>query len=227
MSRKIHIFIAGDSTAATKQPDRKPETGWGEKIAAYCSDRVEVCNLAVNGRSSKSFIDEGRLQNILNMAAEGDCLLIQFGHNDEKESFKLHTDPYTTYQSTLSVYIEKARNQGMFPVLLTPVHRRHFLLQGELQNTHGAYPAAMRELAKRLCVPLIDVAAISKAYFETLGPEKSKELFLWAEPGESPNYPEGVQDDTHFNENGACQIAGIIAKELKEQKIEPVYEFIK
>jgi lysophospholipase L1-like esterase len=227
MSTGMRLFIAGDSTAATKQADRKPETGWGEKIAVFFPNEVEVCNFAANGRSSKSFINEGRLQNILDTAGEGDCLFIQFGHNDEKDSAELNTDPYTTYQSNLSIYIDKARDQDMFPILLTPVQRRHFLEHGKLQNTHRNYPDAMRKLAKQLSVPLIDMTAISGEYFEKLGPDKSKELFLWANPGECPNYPNGVQDDTHFNENGAIQIARLIVEDIRRQKIHHIWEFIK
>lgn len=227
MPRKVHIFIAGDSTAATKQANRRPETGWGEKIEEFFTDEAEICNFAVNGRSSKSFINEGRLQNILNAAVQGDCLFIQFGHNDEKEALELHTDPYTTYQDTLAIYVEKARKQGVIPVLLTPICRRHFSEHGKLQDTHEDYPAAMRKLAIQLNVPLIDMTGISKTFLEKLGPKNSRELFLWGKPGEFPNYPQGVQDDTHFNDNGACWFAKIIAKALKEQKVKPVYRLIR
>lgn len=226
MPRRIHIFIAGDSTAATKQANRKPETGWGEKIEAFLTDEVEVCNFAVNGRSSKSFINEGRLQSILEAAAQGDCLFIQFGHNDEKEALELHTDPYTTYQDTLAAYVKKARMQGVAPVLLTPICRRCFSENGKLRDTHGEYPLAMRKLAIRLHVPLIDMTGISKALLEKLGSENSRELFLWGKPGEFPNYPQGIQDDTHFNDNGARQFAKLIVGELKKQKVDPVYRLV-
>lgn len=227
MGRKINIFIAGDSTAAQKLPGKKPETGWGEKIAALFSDKVLFQNFATNGRSTKSFIDEGKLQKIRELMCKGDYLFIQFGHNDEKEAPERHTDPYTTYQSNLIEYIESARRLGATPILLTPIQRRSFDENGIIQETHGEYPAAMKQTAAQCNVPLIDLCGSSKAFFEELGPEQTKKIFLWVKPGESPNYPEGVQDNTHFCENGAAKMAELIAQGIRQQNIAGLCELLR
>ena len=226
MDRKTCIFIAGDSTAAQKLPEKKPETGWGEKIVEFFSDKVLFQNFAVNGRSTKSFMDEGKLHKILETICKGDYLFIQFGHNDEKEAPERHTDPYTTYQSNLTEYIESARKLGATPILLTPIQRRSFDESGIIQETHGEYPAAMKETAEQLHVPLIDLCGSSKTFFEKLGPEQTKKVFLWVKPGESPNYPEGVQDNTHFCEHGATEIARLVIQGIKEAQL-PLAKFIR
>lgn len=226
MDKKIKVFIAGDSTAATKTPDKKPETGWGEKITEFFSNHVEFLNFALNGRSSKSFIDEGHLQKIANLISSGDFLFIQFGHNDEKADPELHTDAFSTYKSYLKKYIDVARNANAVPVLLTSIHRRNFNKDGIIQDTHGDYPIAMRELAIDSDVILIDMSKKSRLLFNKLGPEKTKEIFLWLAPNESANYPEGVQDNTHFNENGAKEIATLVVENIIENKISSLNELV-
>lgn len=225
--KKIKVFIAGDSTAATKMEDKRPETGWGEKISNFFTDEVEFFNHAVNGRSTKSFMDEGRLQNIEKEIGSGDFLFIEFGHNDEKPQEDRHTDPFTTYKANLLKYIDVARKAGATPVLLTPTQRRSFGEDGKLQNTHGDYPKAMMELAKEFNVKLIDITAKTTVLYEKLGDEASKKLFLWVSKGESPNYPEGVSDNTHFCDNGATEIARLVFQGIVEENIEPLVKFIK
>jgi lysophospholipase L1-like esterase len=227
LDKKIKVFIAGDSTAATKLPEKKPETGWGEMIPGYFTEAVEFHNFAVNGRSSKSFIAEGHLQKIEDLIGEGDFLFIEFGHNDEKTDEERHTDPFTTYKEYLTKYIEVARNSAAQPVLLTSIQRRSFDENGIIQDTHGDYLVAMRELAKELNVPLIDMSEKSKPFFEELGPEKTKEIFLWVKPGETPNYPEGVEDNTHFSEKGAKEMARFVVEGILEEQIKPLVNFIK
>lgn len=227
MNKSINIFIAGDSTAATKQEDKRPETGWGEMLPEFFNEGVEFSNIAANGRSTKSFIDEGRLQKILDSIGVGDFLLIQFAHNDEKPKLDRHTDPFTTYKENLTKYINGAREHGATPVLLTPVCRRSFEDDGKIKNTHGDYPTAMEELAKELNVPLLDIGQKSKVLFEKLGTEGTKKIFLWVKKGESPNYPEGVEDNTHFCTNGAKEIAKLIAEELVKKEIKPLCNLIK
>jgi lysophospholipase L1-like esterase len=227
LNKKIKVFIAGDSTAATKLPEKRPETGWGQMIPEFFPENVEFLNFAVNGRSSKSFIDEGHLQKILDLIGSGDFLFIQFGHNDAKTEMERHTDPFTTYKSYLTKYIEGARTAGAHPVLLTPIHRRFFDENGKIQDTHGNYLIAMRELASELNVPLIDMSKKSTLFFEKLGPEKTKKIFLWLQPGESVNYPEGIQDNTHFSELGAKEIARLVVEGIIEKQLKPLCEFVK
>ncbi len=213
---KVAAFIAGDSTACNYEPSRAPRAGWGQMIGRFFDpDYVSIQNLAVSGRSSMSFINEGVLAKILAEIKPGDYLLIQFGHNDAKiEDPARYTDP-ETYQSYLAQYVTGARKAGANPVLITPVNRRNFE-KGRLVLTHGAYPGAMTALAKGQNVPLIDLTEGSRVLFEGLGEENTKKLFLWLKPGASVNYPEGVQDDTHFSEQGATEIAKLIVREIKE-----------
>lgn len=212
----MNIFIAGDSTASNKAIDKKPEMGWGEALDKFFSNEVSIKNHATNGRSSKSFIDEGRLNTILAEIKEHDYLFIQFGHNDQKDDEERFTDPYTTYKDYLTQYIEGAREKGAIPILLTSICRRDFISDGTLKNTHGAYPDAMKELAKEQNVPLIDMTIKTKIFFESLGEEKTKEIFLWLAPGEHENYPNGVEDNTHLHEKGALAVAQLVVEGIEE-----------
>ncbi|MNC37511.1 Rhamnogalacturonan acetylesterase RhgT [compost metagenome] len=227
MSRKVTIFIAGDSTAATKQPDKKPETGWGERLPDFFTEQVEFDNKATNGRSSKSFISEGRLQQIADSIQEGDYFFIQFGHNDEKPKEDLYTEPSTTYKAHLTQYIEVARKAGAFPVLLNSIHRRAFDEAGKIKDSHGSYPAAVRELAAELKAPCIDMTERSRKLLEETGEAASKDFFLWLTPGEHPNYPDGVEDNTHFSENGAKEMAKLVADGIKELQLQPLAGLLK
>ncbi|MGE5605913.1 MAG: rhamnogalacturonan acetylesterase [Bacteroidota bacterium] len=223
---KITVFIAGDSTACDYEPSRAPRAGWGQMIGRFFDqNRVAIVNRAISGRSSLSFINEGALDGILADIKSGDYLLIQFGHNDaKKEDPTRYADP-DTYQTYLSQYVNGARQAGANPVLITPVNRRSFE-KGRLVPTHGLYPGAMITLAKEENVPLVDLTEQSRVLFEALGEEKTKELFLWLKPGESVNYPEGVQDDTHFAEKGAVEIAKLIVQGIKELNL-PLAKYIR
>ncbi|HEY9330061.1 MAG TPA: rhamnogalacturonan acetylesterase [Streptomyces sp.] len=214
------VHIAGDSTAAQKYADAAPETGWGMALPFFLGRTLTVANYAMNGRSSKSFIDEGRLAALLEEVRGGDLLLIQFGHNDEKtEDPARGTDPYTTYQDYLRQYVNGARSRGARPVLLTPVERRRFADDGTAKPTHGAYPAAMRALAAEERVPLLDLQALTLARWQELGPDGTLEYFNWLEPGQSPNYPDGRQDNTHFQPRGAIEAARLVARALVAGKV--------
>ncbi|BFP54482.1 rhamnogalacturonan acetylesterase [Streptomyces sp. CMC78] len=209
------LHIAGDSTAATKSADAAPETGWGMALPFFLARHLRVANHAVNGRSSKSFIDEGRLAALLGGVRPGDLLLIQFGHNDEKtEDPARGTDPATTYRAYLREYVRGARARRARPVLLTSVERRRFGPDGTARPTHGEYPAAMRALAAEEGVPLLDIQALSLARWQRLGPDGTLPLFLWLKPGESPNHPDGAQDNTHFRPPGAVETARMTARAL-------------
>ncbi|MER5677829.1 rhamnogalacturonan acetylesterase [Streptomyces sp. NPDC002238] len=213
------LHIAGDSTAAQKYADATPETGWGMALPFFLGRSLRVANHAVNGRSSKSFIDEGRLTVLLDGVRPDDLVLIQFGHNDEKtEDPARGTDPYTTYQAYLRQYVEGARARRAEPVLITPVERRRFAEDGTAKPTHGAYPAAMRALASEEGVTLLDLQALSLARWQRLGPDGTLPYFNWLEPGESPNYPDGKQDNTHFRPDGAVDVARTTARALLDAR---------
>ncbi|KPC81779.1 MULTISPECIES: rhamnogalacturonan acetylesterase [Streptomyces] len=214
------LHIAGDSTAAQKYAGAAPETGWGMALPFFLGRTLDVANHAMNGRSSKSFIDEGRLAVLLDGVRPGDVVLIQFGHNDEKtEDPARGTDPYTTYQEYLRQYVKGARDRRAEPVLITPVERRRFDGAGTAKPTHGEYPAAMRALAAEESVTLLDVQALSLARWQELGPDGTEAYFNWLEPGESPNYPDGKQDNTHFRPDGAVDVARTTARALLHERV--------
>ncbi|MEV3991649.1 rhamnogalacturonan acetylesterase [Streptomyces sp. NPDC049837] len=203
--RNRTVWIAGDSTAAQKYADAAPETGWGMALPFFLTARLSVANHAVNGRSSKSFIDEGRLDALLGEVCSGDLLLVQFGHNDQKAADPArYTEPWTTYREHLLRYVAGARARGARPVLLTPVERRRFDAGGNAVPTHGEYPAAMRALAAEEGVPLVDVQAASLAEWQKLGPEPSKAYFT---------------DNTHFTPRGAIEVARLVAAGLRERGV--------
>jgi lysophospholipase L1-like esterase len=205
------LYIAGDSTAAQKYTDVAPETGWGMALPFFLHKDRPVANHAVNGRSSKSFVDEGRLGVILRQIQPGDFLLIQFGHNDAKVSDPArYTEPWTTYQDHLRMYIDGARARGARPVLATSVERRKFDAAGKALSTHGEYPAAMRALAKEEQVTLLDIQALSIALWQRLGVEETKKYFNWTAT---------EQDNTHFNPPGAIAVARLVVRELLRTRV--------
>ncbi|MFJ9960651.1 rhamnogalacturonan acetylesterase [Streptomyces avermitilis] len=209
--RRRTLHIAGDSTAAQKYADAAPETGWGMALPFFLREDVEISNHAVNGRSSKSFIDEGRLDVILEVIRPGDLLLIQFGHNDEKSADPTrYTEPWTTYQDHLRQYVDGARARGARPVLATPVERRKFDADGNAVPTHGDYPAAMRALAEDELVALLDIQALSIALWQKLGVEETKKYFNWTAT---------EQDNTHFNPPGAIAVARLVAAGLLHRRV--------
>jgi lysophospholipase L1-like esterase len=218
--KPITVYLAGDSTVSDYSSSLAPRAGWGQVLNQFFDNQVVVKNEATPSRSSKSFIDEGRLDTILNEIEKGDYLFIQFGHNDEKiKDPNRYTEPYSTYKNYLKQYIDGARAKQAIPVLVTPVERRYFTVDGDLSRTHGDYPAAMKELGLEEHVPVIDLTAKSHALFQKLGPKSTKEVFLCLDAHENGNYPNGVQDNTHFQKTGAKMIAQLVIDGIKESNL--------
>ena len=217
-SRKFTIYTIGDSTMASKNPDVYPETGWCQVLDDYLEKEITVSNHAVNGRSSKSFIDEMRWQVVLDSLQDGDIVFIQFGHNDEKDyDTTRYTTPFGTYTGNLKRFVLESRAKGAVPVLFTSIARRRFGEDGKLTKTHGDYPDATRRVAKDLNVPLIDLEKLTEEWIGPLGDEASKQFFLWTEP--DSRYPEGRKDDTHLSEKGAREVARLALKESIYQNL--------
>lgn len=210
------IFWAADSTVQNNDVITYPQTGIGQVFPMYVKEGVYVLNHAKNGRSTKSFIDEGRLEAIEQEIGEGDFLFIQFGHNDEKqEDSTRYTEPFLTYIENLEKYIDAARKHGASPVLITPIERRHFDENKKLmESMHTDYAAGMKKAAEKNQVPFIDLLTMSRAALTKAGEEESRKWYMFFDAGIYENYPDGKQDNTHLRYEGALLYAGLIAKGL-------------
>jgi lysophospholipase L1-like esterase len=222
----VTVFLAGDSTVTDQSAEGYPYAGWGQMLPHCFNASAAVSNHAMSGRSSKSFIDEGRLEAILQVIRPNDYLFIQFGHNDQKPDAERRTEPETTYKQYLKKYIDAARERGAYPVLITPVHRRNFNESGRIVSTHGDYLQAIIDLGAAEDVPVIDLADKTRLLYEYYGEERSKRLFLWAVPGEFPKHPTGASDNTHFQEYGAIQVAKLVAEGIREVQLNPLMLFL-
>ena len=216
---KITIYLIGDSTMADKEVKAYPETGWGMPFHYFFDSTVTVDNRAKNGRSTRSFIAEDRWQPVVDNLREGDYVLIQFGHNDEVPTKKTYTTP-GDFTANLEKFVNESRSKKAIPVLITPVARRKFDSTGKIEETHAAYTQLVKDVAVKLHVPLIDLDKESQELVQQFGPETSKYLYNYLEPGENPHYPEGRSDDTHFSELGARKMAEIVLQEIKNLNLE-------
>jgi lysophospholipase L1-like esterase len=209
--------MIGDSTMADKPLIGTAERGWGQVFPHFFESSVVLENHARNGRSTKSFIAEGRWQTVCEKLKPGDWVFIQFGHNDaKKEDTTRYAEARTDYKKNLIRFISDARAKGANPILLTPVSRRKFDKEGKLVDTHGEYPGVVREVASEEKVSLIDVHKKSTQLLQEMGPDEAKKVFLWVKPGFFTAYPAGKEDDTHFTESGALEISRLVADGLRE-----------
>lgn len=208
------LHIAGDSISCEYPESVAPQTGWGQCIAAALGDtNIRVANHAVGGESTKSFIDSGKWQALIDGVQKGDIVFIMFGHNDEKESESRHTDPSTTYKANLTKFINETKEKGGIPILLTSVSRRFFNSDGSPKRTHGNYPQAMRELASATGTALIDMEEQTYQWLLELGPEGTVPYFVMDKRNPS------AMDNTHLTREGARVIAGMIADKMRALKI--------
>lgn len=218
--RPVTIYLAGDSTMAEKLPEKRPETGWGEMLGAHFIDgKVKIENRALNGRSTKTFISEGRWQKIIDDLKKGDFVFIQFGHNDSSKDKGERYTPPEDYMKNLVRFVGDVKAKGATPVLFTPVMRRRFDKEGKFYDTHGEYPGIVRTVAHDHDIPLIDMHKLSEALIKNYGIEGSKKLFLQLKPGENPNYPNGVDDNTHFSPLGAEEMANLAVDGIRVNKL--------
>ena len=214
---KKRIFWAGDSTVAQNTIGSYPQTGMGQTLSLYLYEDVIIYNFAKNGRSSKSFINEGILEKIKEELKEGDFLFIQFGHNDQKADEERSTKAFSTYQEYLTDYIETAKKCGAYPVLITSLYRRMFLPNGHIKDeVHFDYPDAMKQLGEKLNVPVIDLCQKSKELLENAGDDNSKKWFMHLKKGEFISHIDGLEDNTHLRYEGAVKMAGLVAQGLTE-----------
>ena len=240
--KKTTIFVIGDSTAANKDiSNGKMERGWAMVLQSYFDDNIVVDNHALNGRSSLSFLNEGRWDKVIEKMKPGDYVIIQFGHNDEKPKADRHTDPGSTFDYNLARYVRETREHGGIPVLMNCVVRRNFfvnapendddeklrtqtfkdgvkMVEGDsLIDTHGLYRVAPRDVAKRMNVHFVDANQITHDLEQGLGTEASKKLHMWFLPNTEPSEPKGKQDNTHYSIYGAHTVAKLLADALCEE----------
>lgn len=238
----ITVFMIGDSTMANKPlKDENQERGWGQMLPMMLQGKIRVDNHAVNGRSSRSFINEGQWDKVIELIRPGDYLVIEFGHNDEKPGEKRHTDPGSTFDENLRMFAQKALEKGATPILMNSIVRRNFpaniaekaedrddnppsatgptknAVEGDiLVDTHGAYLISPRTVAEELGTPFVDLNALTHCLVQSLGREKSKELFMWIPANTYKFCPDGKIDNTHLNIYGGKVVAAIAAKAIAE-----------
>jgi lysophospholipase L1-like esterase len=216
-AQKTTLYTIGDSTMANKKDsDRNPEHGWAQVLQPFFTNNILVENKAVNGRSTKSFINENRWDSIYKKLKKGDYVFIEFGHNDEKiEDSLRYTNPHTAYRYNLIRFVKESREKGAIPVLLTSIARRSFNEKGVLVPSHGDYPLETRLVAQEYKVPFIDLEYYTELLEQSYGPEKSKQLHLHFKAGENPYYDKDKNDDTHLSLKGATEIAQIVVNQIK------------
>ncbi len=213
----VTLFMIGDSTMADKPLiPANPERGWGQLLPMYFRNGLRVENHAVNGRSSKSFLDQGRWATVTNRLKPGDFVIIQFGHNDEKKNDpQRYTEPFGSFKTNLELFVRETRAHQAIPILATPVARRKFDANGKPVDTHGDYVTAVRQVAQEQQAPLLDLNRDSTELLTRLGPESSKRLYDWIPAGEFERDPKGLTDDTHFNAYGASRMCDLAVGEIE------------
>ncbi|WP_020210450.1 rhamnogalacturonan acetylesterase [Gilvimarinus chinensis] len=215
--RPVHVYLAGDSTMSIKEAKDYPETGWGVPFAYFFNESIVVDNRAKNGRSTRTFIEEGRWKGIMEGIQPGDYVIIQFGHNDQSEHKKDRYTPPADYKANLTRFITDVKSAKASPILMTPVTRRYFNEQGVIEPTHNGYDDLARQVAEQSGVFFVDMETVTRTYFTEMGDDLSKLRFMHIAPDLHPNYPIGVTDDTHFNHLGAREVAQLVLAELKKQ----------
>lgn len=204
---------------ADKPLEDNPERGWGQLLPEYFNDQIKIENHARNGRSTRSFIYEGRWDSVIHKLNKGDFVIIQFGHNDGVETKIGRHTTIQEYRYNLNKFVTDTRNKGANPILCTPIMRRRFNDEGVFYDTHGEYPDVVRDLTEELQIPLVDMHKLSKELIIEHGEERSKDIFLHIEPGVYSSLPEGRTDNTHFSEYGARLMAKLAVQEIKNQNL--------
>lgn len=209
----ITVFLCGNSTVVDQ--DNEPWASWGQMIPYFFNEQVCIANYAESGESANTFIAAKRLKKALTQIKKGDYLFMEFGHNDQKQKGP-GKGAYYSFLTSLKTFIDEARMRGAFPVLVTPTQRRSFDENGRIRDTHEDYPEAMRWLAAKENVPLIDLNEMTRTLYEALGKETSKKAFVHYPAGTYPGQVKAFADNTHFNPYGAYQIAQCVLEGIKK-----------
>ncbi len=217
------IFVVGDSTAYQYSQEQYPMAGWGQKLAEHAKPGVKIDNRALGGYSTIKFYTSGNWEKMRGELKEGDFVLIQFGHNDQKS--KNRPDNYASadiiYPAFLKQFIVEVREKRANPVLLTSIARRLYK-NGTIEQSHGKYPQVVRDVARETDTPLIDANVLTMDWLNREGkenPDNTKQYFTWCAPGEFPRYPKGLKDNSHTSVKGAEAIALMIIRDAQKQKL--------
>src|SRR5574344_1118501 len=217
------IFFCGNSTVVDQ--DNEPWASWGQMIPRFFNDSVCFANYAESGESSNTFISAKRLKKALTQMKKGDYILLEFGHNDQKQKGP-GKGAYYSFMTSLKTFIDEARARGAHPILVTPTQRRSFDERGKIKDTHEDYPEAMKWLAHKENVPLIDLHDMTRVLYEAMGVENSKKAFVHYPANTYPGQTKALEDNTHFNPYGAYQIAQCILQGIVDQKM-PLQKYIR
>jgi len=215
---KLEIFTVGDSTVQNWSPANYPKTGWGQVIHYFFNTNdVIFHNVAQGGASSKSYYDR-YWTNVLKQVKAGDLVLIEFGINDMNSKPAIHTEPLTTYKDYLVRFVQETKVKEAYPIFVVP-QQCNSLPHG---SSWGLYPAAMRQVAQSLNVPLVDLDIASAALRNEAGADYLTQFVYMTFPaGEYTNYPTGSKDDTHLQEMGAIEMAKLVVQGLRQLKSDP------
>lgn len=220
----ITVFLCGNSTVVDQEDE--PWSSWGQMITRWFNDKVVIANYAESGLSATTFLAQLRLDKILSQLRKGDYVICEFGHNDEKEK-RPGDGAWYSYSRNLKIFADRVREKGGNIIFVTPTARRFFEDdQKTLRNTHGDYPEAMRTVASREHVPVIDLNAMTTKFYETLGFEGSKHALVHYPANTFANQPQALADNTHFNTFGAWEIAKMIVMGLKQMN-SPLVDYLK
>ncbi len=208
------IYLCGNSTVVDQNSE--PWASWGQMIPRWFNSHVAFSNHAESGLATSSFLAQRRLEKIMTTLKAGDYVIIEFGHNDQKEN-KPGSGAYYNFAHNLKIFIDNIRSRGATPIFCTPTQRRHFDRNHQhIVDTHGDYPAAIREVAHRENVALIDLHQQTRVLFETLGYDDSRRALVHYPANTFPNQPKPLADNTHFNTYGAYQVAKLVVMGLKD-----------
>lgn len=206
------VFLCGNSTVVDQEDE--PWASWGQMITRWFGPQVAIANFAESGLSCTTFLAQLRLDKILSQLKKDDYVIVEFGHNDEKEK-KAGDGAWYSYSRNLKFFVDRVRAAGGHLIFCTPTARR-FFKDGHIENTHGDYPAAMKMVAEREQVPVIDLTQMSTVFYETLGEEGSKRALVHYPANTFANQEKPLADNTHFNPYGAWEIAKMVVMGLKQ-----------
>ncbi|MDL2309629.1 rhamnogalacturonan acetylesterase [Parabacteroides sp. OttesenSCG-928-B22] len=208
----ITVFLCGNSTVVDQ--DQEPWASWGQMIPSFFDAPVAFANYAESGESANTFISAGRLKKALTQMKAGDYIFIEFGHNDQKQKGP-GKGAYYSYMTSLKTFIDEAVLRGAHPVLVTPTQRRNFDENGKIKDTHENYPEAMKWLAEKENIPLIDLHAMTRTLYEAMGVEESKKALVHYPANTYPGQTKELADNTHFNPYGAYEVAKCVTEGIK------------